>query len=319
MKAATMPLSRLPSLSSLRAFEAAARRGSFKAAASELHVTAGAVSQQIKGLEADLGVILFTRKIRAVHLTPHGQALQPVLSDAFLAIRQAVDAIRPGKTPPRLRINSSGPIIGKWLLPRLHRFTEFRPDIFVNIETEGGVNAMTEGGPDIVIRYAHTAPNDLYSIKLHTELLIPVASPQLLAARGIRSPDDLHKAPILHVANPMRMRQRPAWARWSDVAGLADQSTRQDSVMFEPLAADQVVDAAASGVGIALAQSLLAHGALSDGRLTCPFGPVIPSGQSYYLCCRPGRETAPDVAAFFDWAMHEAAVLTTLNALHSGS
>ena len=122
-----MPFRRLPALGSLRAFEAAARHTSFKAAATELSVTPGAVSQRVKLLEEDLGVSLFERGPRGVSLTDAGRQLQPTLTTAFMRMRDAVDAVRARERAP-LRLDSSGPIIRKWLLPRLHRLYRAAPD-----------------------------------------------------------------------------------------------------------------------------------------------------------------------------------------------
>lgn len=310
-----MPLKRLPSLSALRAFEAAARRGSFKEAATELFVTPGAVSQQIKGLEADLGVALFERSVRSVRLTSAGQALQPTVSDAFLQIRQAVDRIRPELSKVELRINSSGPIISKWLLPRLHKFTARAPDIQLHIETELDVNRIQDDGSDIVIRCCKDAPPGLHCEKLHRELLIPVASPHLILTRQIETAQDIVNAPLLYDTSLSDSGLQPGWACWSNAVGLEDQSQRQDIITFQRHAADQVVDAAAAGSGIALGRSFLVYGALADGRLTCPFGPVIESGLTYFVCCRAGREKEQHISDFLAWAIEEAAVLSTLNAL----
>ena len=311
-----MPLKRLPSLSGLRAFEAAARRGSFKEAAAELSVTPAAISQQIKGLEEELQVTLFERKVRAVALTAAGQTLQPHVSEAFLNIRQAVDRVRPTPVNNQLRINSTGPIISKWLLPRLHKFTARAPQIQVHIETERKLNAMEPGGPDIVIRRLPEPPTGLYAEQLHGELLIPVASSVLLDARGITDPRDIDKAPLIADSGAARG-GNSGWACWTEAVGLPDQSHRSDIIIFTDYASDQIADAAAAGNGIALGRSLIVYVALTDGRLTAPFGPVIPSGYTYYICCREGREDEPQIVEFFDWAREEAAVLSTLNALRT--
>lgn len=313
-----MPLSRLPPLASLRAFEAAARRGSIKEAAEELSVTPGAVSQQIKSLEADLGVTLFVRKTRAIHLTSEGQQLQPALSDAFLQMRQIVDRVRP-KNTPRLRINSSSAIISKWLLPRLHRFTSANPDVQVHIETEAYFNAMSDGAPDVVIRYTKTAPRDLYSKLIHRELILPVAAPAWLEVMEIRTPDDIARAPILQDTSLTFFKQPSSWELWAKAADLTEPVDLGRAITFERHAADQVVDAAISGAGIAVARSLLAYTALTDGRLACPFGPVVKSGLNYYVCCRAGREEEPHIRSFLSWACKETAVLSTLNALLESS
>ncbi|MEL7012310.1 MAG: LysR family transcriptional regulator, partial [Pseudomonadota bacterium] len=129
-----MPLRRMPSLSALRAFEAAARRMSFKDAALELAVTPGAVSQQIRLLEDELGVMLFTRATRSVSLTEAGRCLQPAVSGGFLQIREAVDRVCPEKRPT-LSILAAADNIRNWLLPHLHQFTSEQPDISTNVRT----------------------------------------------------------------------------------------------------------------------------------------------------------------------------------------
>lgn len=308
-----MPLRRMPALGSLRAFEAAARRLSFKDAACELSVTPGAVSQQIKSLEEDLGIPLFVRATRSVALTEAGRALQPELTAGFLQIRQAVDKVRPGQSK-NLRINSSNPIISKWVLPRLHRFTALVPDLQVNIETESGLNEMRDDGPDVVIRFTKTLSNDLYFREIHEELLLPVASPDLINRLKIEKPSDLVRAPLLHDTSFVAFGDDNSWDKWFSLTGLPKAGHRR-GVSFERHAADQAIDAAIGGAGFALGRSLLVHDALKDGRLICPFGPILSVGIKYYVCCRHGSEREPNIARFMDWAQEEAALLSTLKAM----
>ncbi len=309
-----MPLSRLPSLLSLRAFEAAARRGSIKEAAFELSVTPGAVSQQIKALEADLGVPLFVRKTRAIHLTPEGQRLQPTISEAFLQIRQIVDEVRP-KSAPKLRISSSNALISKWLLPRLHKFTRNHPDVQVHIESEHPQNTGMNPRADIEIRYASEPPEDRYALLLHRELMLVVASPGVLDTFGIRAPADVKAAQVLYDTTPMLAGSVPSWDLWAQHAGLPGAVDPSKAMKFERPPGGQIVDAAIAGAGIALCGSLLVYSALADGRLVCPFGPVVETGLSYFICCHPGREHEEHIYEFMSWARKEAAVLSTLNAL----
>ncbi|KUJ81382.1 LysR family transcriptional regulator [Ruegeria profundi] len=313
-----MPLSRLPSLLSLRAFEAAARRGSIKEAAYELSVTPGAVSQQIKALEADLGVALFVRKTRAIHLTPEGQRLQPTISEAFLQIRQVVDEVRPKKTP-KLRISSSNALISKWLLPRLHKFTKDHPDVQVHIESENPSDHKTHATADIEIRYNSEPPEDRYTELLHRELMLVVASPGVLDTFDIKSPADIKAAQVLYDTTPMLDGSVPSWVLWSQHAGLPNVVDPSKAMRFERPPGGQIVDAAIAGAGVALCGSLLVYSALSDGRLVCPFGPVVETGFSYFICCHPGREREEHIREFMSWARKEAAVLSTLNAMREPS
>ena len=313
-----MPLSRLPPLSSLRAFEAAARRGSIKEAAAELGVTPGAVSQQIKSLETDLGVALFVRKTRAIHLTPAGQQLQPTISDAFLQIRQVVDHVRP-KTTPKFRIHATNALISKWLLPRLHRFTAEHPDVQVHIESMSPQGAGSGSVADIEIWYGTDPPQGMYWELLHQERLLVVASPSFLQAHAIAQPKDIWTAPAIHDTTLFHAGSLSSWDLWAKHAGLARVVDPTKALNFERPPGGQIVDAAIAGAGIAICGSLLVYSALADGRLVCPFGPIIDSERSYYLCCRPGREKDVHVKEFLSWAHKEAAVLTTLNALQDGS
>ncbi len=313
-----MPLTRLPSLSSLRAFEAAARRGSIKDAADELAVTPGAVSQQIKSLEADLGVALFERRARSIRLTSAGHKLQPTVSEAFLQIRQIVDQVRP-KSATQLLINSTNALISKWLLPRLHRFTRTHPDLQVHIGSEQPFGGSTETAADIEIRYADAAPQNMYAELLHQELMLVVASPSVLEAHGVKTVEDISNAPVLHDTSFVHAGSLSSWELWSKHAGVARSIDLSKAIRFEKPPGGQIVDAAIAGVGLAICGSLLVYSALADGRLVCPFGPVLRSERNYYICCAPGRENEPQIRAFLTWAKNEAAVLTTLNALQERS
>jgi len=313
-----MPMTRLPSLSSLRAFEAAGRRGSIKDAAEELAVTPGAVSQHIKALEADLGVALFVRKPRAIHLSAAGRQLHPAISAAFLQMRQAVDDVRP-KTAPTLRIHATNAVISKWLLPRLHRFTAPRRNLQVHIES--GPSLGNAGTPvaDVEIRYAGKAPPDMYAEVLHQELMLVVASPTLLERYALETPLDLHQAPILHDTSNLGGSTLTRWEYWARHAGYDSIINLDKAIRFERPPGGQTTDAAIAGIGVGLCGSLLVHGALTDGRLICPFGPAVPSGSTCFVCCRPGREKEEHIRDFLSWARQEAAVLSTLNAMSDAS
>lgn len=313
-----MPLSRMPKLGALRAFEAAARRGSFKDAAQELSVTPGAISQQIKMLEDDLGVALFVRKTRAIHLTPAGQQLQPTLSEAFLQIRQAVDDVRP-KPTPTLRISSTNALISKWLLPRLHRFTTNHPEVQVHIDSQQSLRDGADSTADIEIRYANEPPQDMYTELLHRELMLVVASPDVLDTYHVESPEDLRTAPILHDTHFVHAGSISSWELWARRAGKPDVVDLSKAVRFERPPGGQIVDAAIAGVGVAICGSLLTHSALADGRLVCPFGPILESERDYFLCCSRGRESEPHIREFLSWAHKEAAVVSTLQAMREAS
>ncbi|MEM9147657.1 MAG: LysR substrate-binding domain-containing protein [Pseudomonadota bacterium] len=302
-----MPFRRLPALGSLRAFEAAARHGSFKAAATELAVTPGAVSQQIRGLEEDLDVKLFARAVRSVSLTESGQRLQPALTSAFMMIREAVDDVRPQSQSP-LRVQSSGPIIGKWLLPRLHRFAERYPELGVSIQSVNPIIPFGDDGPDVSIRYTRKPSSGLFAQKLCAEYLLPLASPDLIGRLGLRDPSDMVRAPLLHDTSNEVFGEAPDWATWFAAAGLDPAGARR-GMRFDRHAGDHAIDAAVNGAGVVLGRRFLARQDMLDGRLVSPCGPVLELPVSYFVVCPKGDESRPEIAAFINWMREETAAM----------
>lgn len=305
-----MPLRRLPPLASLRAFEAAARLSSFKAAAAELSVTPGAVSQHIRALEEDLGVKLFARSVRAVALTETGRALQPPITAAFLQIRNALEQARPRPEAP-LQVESSGPIISKWLLPRLSRFAERDPDRAVVIQSVSDISEFAETGPDVILRFTRLPAPGLFTRKLCDEYMLPLASPELIERLDLREPADLVRAPLLHDTSGELFENAPDWPAWFARVGL-DPSLAQRGVRFDARAADHALDAAVAGAGVVLGRRFLATTDLLEGRLVSPFGPILPMRASYFVVCREGDETRADIAAFLTWICDEISAIADL-------
>lgn len=309
-----MPLRRLPSLTALRAFEAAARLGSFKQAAQDLNVTPGAVSQQIRLLEDDLGVALFVREARKVSLTPSGLKLAPEISESFLRMRQALDRVSQ-REDPGLRINASAAMITKFLLPRLPRFSAEYPDTPILIETEFDLNEMLADGPDVTIRVTRTPPQTVMARRLFNESLLPVASPGLVESAGLTETRDILRVPLLPDGGLPVFPDTPTWDDWFARAGL----TRPEpsaSMRFEKRSADYAVDMAISGMGVMLCRASLCHAALTNGQLVCPFGPVLTTDVGVYLLSRHDRKSEPHVRAFIDWLQAECGLLATLPSLH---
>lgn len=287
---------------------------SFKDAAKELSVTPGAISQQIRGLEDDLGVQLFTRAVRSVTLTEAGRRLQPALTTAFLQIKDAVDHVRPQAALP-LRVEAGGPVITKWLLPRLHRFSEQYPDLQVTIGTALEIRPC--GEREVILRFSESPGEGVFALKLCEEYLMPLASPELIARLDLNQPKDLVRAPLLHhVGNPTSGPQ-PDWASWFTAAGLDPAGARR-GMHFDPRAADHALDAAVSGAGVVLGRRFLARLDMAEGRLVMPFGPVLPMHINYYVLCKEGEETDPDIAAMINWISSEAAATADAAALDGG-
>jgi len=309
-----MPLRRLPALGSLRAFEAAARLSSFKAAASELAVTPGAISQQIRGLEDDLQVKLFTRAVRSVTLTAEGRHLQPALSAAFLQIRDAVDQIRPAVSNKPLTVAANGPVVSKYLLPRMHRFSERYPDLRVNIESGHDIRQPEAG--EVFIRFFETPGQGVFSQKLCDEYVLPLASPKLIERLDLRKPADMLRAPLLHLTECETFGPSPDWPTWFARVGL-NASDAGHGIQFHPRNADHAIEAAVNGMGVVLGRRFLSRTDMVEGRLVSPFGPMLPMNVSYFVVCREGEERHPDIAAFINWIGEETAAMANAVAVEA--
>jgi LysR family glycine cleavage system transcriptional activator len=193
----------LPSLHALRAFEASARLGSFKAAARELFVTPAAVSQQIKLLEEELGTRLFIRMNRAVALTEAGQALAPVLRDAFERITETVRRLPGRERPGTLTISVLPSFAAKWLVPRLGRFQQRHPEIDVRISASMHLVDFGREDVDLAIRHGSGSWTGVTAVRLFAEDLVPVCSPRLLRGRHpLRTPQDLRRQGRRHRPRP---------------------------------------------------------------------------------------------------------------------
>ncbi|MET7245482.1 transcriptional regulator GcvA [Methylobacterium sp. EM32] len=288
----------LPPLNALRAFEAAARLGSFKAAADELGVTHGAVSQQVRGLEEWLRASLFERHNRRVVLTPAARAYLAEIGPALDRIAAAT-AQYGHEAGAVLRINAPSTFALRWLVPRLAQFRARHPAIRVRLETSNQpLEALADPG-DVTIR---GGPDTFYGLTARvflSEERLPVCSPGLRDRVALREPADLRHHTLLHSASLPRL-----WDDWLAAAGIPG---------LEPEAALTLdhfyltLQAALDGVGVAMGPTALIADDLARGRLVAAFaGPRLPA-RSYCTYVREGRASAGPVAAFLAWIEAEGA------------
>jgi LysR family transcriptional regulator, glycine cleavage system transcriptional activator len=299
---------RLPPLNALRAFEAAARHLSFAKAAVELHVTAAAISHQIKGLEDDLGTKLFRRATRAVVLTEAGQALLPPLRDGFDRIAAGVTALQALDRRGILTVSSAPSFAARWLVPRLGLFHARHPDIDVRVSATMALVDFARDGVDLAIRYGRGKYPGLHVERLMRDEMFPVLSPAL-RRRGpkLRKPDDLRHFTLLHDESPIAT---PDWTMWLKAAG-ATQVDPSRGTRFNSF--DLILTAAIAGEGVALARSSLAATELSAGRLVQPFSLRLSTDLATYFVCPPAALKSQRVAAFKDWLFEEIAKLDARN------
>jgi LysR family glycine cleavage system transcriptional activator len=283
---------RLPSLGGLRAFEAAARLGSFVAAADELAVTPGAVSQQVKALEARLGLALFERRPQALVLTPAGRDYAPALAAAFDAIAAATRRLVPPAEQARLACAVPASFATFWLLPRLARFEAAHAGIeFALLNTSRRADPTLDGA-DAAIRHGRAGWREPYCVYLFTEALVPVATPGLAGASD----------PLAEGASLLEAEGAPErWALWSAVMDRPVRPRRRLMLADDGL----VIQAALNGVGAALVDRHLVEPALREGRLVLlDPRPAWRPGTAWYLV--HDAPTRP-VAAFVEWLLEECA------------
>ena len=186
-------------MSALRAFEAAARHLSFKAAAAELSLTPTAISHQVRALEQILGRPLFRRRPRALILTEAGTTLFPVVRNGLDAFAEAMTAVRDGIARQRLRVTTTNAFAARWLVPRLPQWRAARPEIVLEVIGTDAVVDLAPGNADVAIRYALAAPVGLTTTELLRDRFWPMANPKLLAdGNPISRPSDLAKYPFIH-------------------------------------------------------------------------------------------------------------------------
>lgn len=299
--------SAMPPLSALRAFEAAARHLSFTRAAAELHVTAGALSHQIRGLEELLGVKLFERRVRSIALTAAGKQLYPGLQTGFGHIRDAVADLSAGGNPNILVVSTSPGMTSKWLAPRLYRFGTAHPDIDVRISSSLNNANFATDGIDLAVRNMALEPvpgSGLETEKLADVSLIAVCSPRLLENYGsVKNAGELARLPLIHDESLASRAQIPTWGDWFKAAGVEGVDLRR-GLRFN--SADHALDAAGEGAGVLLAHDILAYDDLRIGRLVMPVKLILDPGRAFRLVWLKGRKPSPAAEAFRSWIKQEA-------------
>ena len=281
---------RLP-LGALRAFEAAARLGSFRLAADELGVTPTAISHRIRDLEETLGLKLFERQVRRVTLTGPGRRLFPVLRDGFDAFAEALRGLKPNSGEAVVTLSALVAFTARRLLPRMAAFRRDHPDLQLRLHASDDPVELRSGVADIAIRYGYGPFPGLVAEPLFEERFAPVCSPTL----ALTAPSDLAGRTLLHVEWRRPSADTPTWARWAQVAGLPDLDTTPRLVFTDD---SHAIQAAVAGLGVAMASLGLVREELASGLLVQPFGPVIP-GRPYHLLRLP--TASPAVITVCDW------------------
>ncbi|NIB44357.1 LysR family transcriptional regulator [Pseudomaricurvus alkylphenolicus] len=286
---------RLPSSSALKTFESAARLGSFKAAAEELAVSATAVSHQIRALEDQLGVALFVRKTRRIELTTAGDALAPILTRAFLDIRNALEVVVSEEAV--IRVSTTPSFATLWLVPRLLDFYSKFPQYRLQLDTTTrAVNLKQDRHVDIAIRYGVSPHDGLDATPLFKETFGAYASPGLL-----EQGKPCGGYTLIETAWQQKILSDIGWLNWLGKAGL--DIGEPSIVSFDE--EEHVLQAAIAGKGLALASSVLVEDLLKRNLLIPYRGEIQQPGAGYTALCRPEQRQAPKVEAFLSWLTGE--------------
>ncbi|MGI9406066.1 MAG: LysR substrate-binding domain-containing protein [Hyphomicrobiaceae bacterium] len=292
---------RLPTLDPLIAFEAAARHSSFALAAKELNVTASAVSQQIRALETQLGVALFDRGHRSVHLTGRGKEFQNSVSVALMHLMNAANEVRAGEETDRLEIATDTSLAAQWLMPRLARFEALHPEVSLRINVTDVQADLLNSDFQIAVVHGEGTWRGYDSEMLFEEEVFPVCAPDYLeSSNGKFTPETLVRSELLDLEYEHWHWMN--WAIWLTEMKLPlPDAPRKLRVNSYPL----VIDAAKRGAGIALGWRYLIDNALADGSLVRPVEGSLRTRYAYHIVWPFNEKQSPTAASFKDWLITE--------------
>lgn len=300
----------LPQLDLLVGFEAAARLLSFTQAAAELHLTQSAISRQVQALEEQLGVALFERRHRALLLTEAGQLLLRSTAEALRNLEQTTRRIRGLNSTRALTVTTVVSFASLWLVPRLPRFRAQYPLADVRIAADNRIVDLSRERIDVAIRYCAPDRAPQQAQKLFGEEVVPMCSPRLLKdrTRPLRKPEDLRHHTLLH-DDFMDATPWLEWQTWLESHGL-EQLTPAADLRFSLY--DQMIQAALDGQGVALGRLPLLAQLIESGRLVAPFAvgksaKMPQATRAFFVIPEPGAMQRPEVRAFVDWVIAEAA------------
>lgn len=286
---------RLPPLSALRAFEAAARHESAKQAAQELSVTATAISHQIRALEESLGVALFVRKPRQLELTMAGRELQQVLESAFDSIGATVERLSATPSRQAITLSTTPAVAVRWLLSWVCMLRDSHPTIDLRIHASHEPVTLDGVTADIAIRYGDGRWPGLVAEKLFDNTFVPACSPLL----GLHDAAELPRHTLIHFRNQAAISSPMDWAVWQKQAQVPGLDVSAGLVFSDETHA---VSAAVGAQGVALMSRQLIEDELKEGRLVQPFGPEL-EGKPFFLVYPENRRHDPIILAVREWIM----------------
>ncbi len=290
---------RLPTLTAVRAFEAAARHLSFARAAEELHVTPAAISQQIKLLEDYVGQPLF-RRGKTLAISEAALTVLPMISEAFDQLEKAMDRLRPGDASGPLVVSTPPTFAARWLIPRLEDFQKRYPEIELRLLATPRLVDFAMEDVDIAVRFGAGPFAGLHAEPLMQESIVPVASPAV--ANNIQAPADLLNNTLLHDESHEWDPAYPDWETLLLSLGVSVETPPRIRYFGDT---NLSIQAAMSGLGVALVWHSLVVDELRVGRLVQLLGQALSTKHRYHLLTTPNRLNLPKVSAFREWLLDQ--------------
>ncbi|MGK3126149.1 LysR substrate-binding domain-containing protein [Candidatus Pantoea formicae] len=287
-------MSDYPPLAMLRAFESVARLGSLTLAATELHVTHSAISQQIKALEELLGVRLFTRQVRGVQINEEGRLYALQIREALSRIADATRQVHVKPRRAELSLSMVPSFASHWLMPRLIRFRTQFPHIYLRIQANLTVNDLQQEGADLAIRMGKGEWAGLHSQLLFKDRLLVVAAPHFNGGELPCTPQQIAASEILFTLE--------SWNAWCEAAGLQQPITARGIVIND---SNLILQAVRLGQGIALERLSLVHDALQRDELVQLTSISVDYPWPYWLVTRKDRQATPEEDIFIAWLQTE--------------
>lgn len=288
---------KLPNLAALRAFEAAARLESFSRAAEEIHVTPGAISHQVRALEEELGLALFTRNGKRIAITENGRRFAAAIRKSLTDIAVAAETLQEQNRQQRLVVSSPPSFASRWLAPRLWKFVDRHPAIEVVLQSSSHLNDLARDGIDVGVRFGLGVYPGLKSEKILDEFYYPVASPQYRDGNLPTSPQQLRDCTLLRMDG-----LQESWLPWFALAAL-DLPDPAGGLVTED--SSLTLRAAADGAGVALTRHAIASQEIAAGELVRLFDIALKSDRAYYFVTLADTAVKPQVQYFHDWITEE--------------
>jgi LysR family glycine cleavage system transcriptional activator len=290
-------MNRLPPLTALKSFTAAARLGSFQAASIELFVTPSAVSHQVKSLEEFLGIELFIRRTRRISLTAAGEDYYQSIQEALYEIDRSTQKLISTHQAGQLHLSLAPAFLTRWLLPRISSFYEAQPDIQIEMSAASGLIDFDRDETDMAVYFGNGEWAGIEVQLLRHYQQVPVCNPELLNGKEINSPSDLLNYTLLHIP-----KRKDEWERWFAQVGTAYKESKRGLYLSS---GSLTTSAAINGLGFALADIGFVSEEIANGKLVAPLDEFLITEKSFYLVHQKKRALTYPMKAFQSWVTNE--------------